>query len=102
MSMQVVLADDQLVVLEMDSSSLDPSEEAAAQGAWIIRHQPFSENNREIGYEVMRQMLQEAGLPWPRADEDAPAIEAMLEAVEAGRISVPRFGDWVRLLLATA
>jgi hypothetical protein len=80
----------------------DPAVEAAVYGALIICDRPFPENNREIGYEVMRQMLEEAGLPWPRPDEDASEIEAMLEAVEAGTISVAEFADRVRLRVATA
>jgi hypothetical protein len=80
----------------------DPAVEAAVYGALIICDQLFPANNREIGYEVMRQMLEEAGLPWPRPDEDAAEIEAMLVALEEGRISVAKFADWVRLRVATA
>jgi hypothetical protein len=87
------------MVIELSWNS-DPAVEAAVYGALIICDQPFPENNREIGYEVMRQMLEEAGLPWPRPD--AAEIEAMLEALEAGRISVAEFADWVRLRVATA
>lgn len=98
MSIHLVLDEDVLMVVEGD---LDV-EGAAAAGAWIIRHRPFPGNNREIGYEVMRQMLDEAGHPWPRPHEDVPAIEAMLGALEAGTLSVPKFVDWVRLRVATA
>jgi len=79
------------LVLTSDS---DPAVEAAVYGAWIIRDQPFPGNNRELGYEVMRQMLRDAGLSWP--EEDAAEIEAMLDDVEAGRAGVAEFVDWVR------
>lgn len=109
MSTEVALIGDLLVVVEGDPvASLagfekadvcpDPVEAAALCGAWIIRAQ----NNRETGYQVMRQMLEEAGHPWPRPQQDAPAIEAMLKALEAGRISEAEFVDWVRLRVATA
>jgi prophage maintenance system killer protein len=105
MAIQVVLTGDLLVVVEGDlgaPADADSAEEAAAYGAWIIRHQPFPGDNQETGYAVMRQMLEEAGLPWARPHEDAPAIEAMLRALEAGTISEAEFVDWVRLRVATA
>lgn len=80
-------------------SDSDPAVDAAVYGAWIIHDQPFPGNNRDIGYEVMRQMLRDAGLSWP--EEDAEEIEAMLDDVEAGRTGVPEFVDWVRLRVAT-
>lgn len=83
-------------------SNSDPAVDAAVYGAWVIRDQPFPENNREIGYEVMCQMLRDAGLPWPQPEEDAAEVEAMLKDVEAGRAGVPEFVDWVRRRVATA
>ena len=77
-------------------------EEAAVYGAWIICHKPFRKDNGDIGYEVMRQLLQEGGHPWPRPDEDAAAIGKMLAALEAGTISEARFVEWVCLRVATA
>jgi prophage maintenance system killer protein len=116
MSMEVTLIGSMLVIAEGDCGpSVVPSaaletgesppgsvEEAAAYGAWIIRHQPFQKDNREIGYEVMRQMLEEGGHSWPRPDEDAAVIEKMLVALEDGAITEAEFVDWVRLRVATA
>lgn len=104
---------DLLVVVEEDPTSLfldfekehiplGSVEEAALYGAWIIRHRPFSGDNREIGYKVMRRMLQEGGHLWPRPDEDGVAIEKMLIAVETEAISEAKFVDWVCLRVATA
>lgn len=90
-----------MVVVE-GTSCPNPDEEAALRGAWIIRSRPFPGNNREIGYKVMRRMLEEAGCPWPRPYEDAPAIEAMMKALEAGSISEAKFVDWVCVRVATA
>lgn len=101
MSIQLILSGDLLVVVEEDSYP-DPVEEAARRGAWIICHGPFSKNNREIGYKVMRQMLEEADRPWPRPHEDAPAIETMMKSLEAGTISEAKFVDWVCVRVATA
>lgn len=113
MSIEIALIGDRLVVVEEDpvappvgfekgDSRPGSVEEAALYGAWIIRHRPFAGNNREIGYETMRQMLEEVGHLWPRPEEDAPAIEAVLKALEAGRISEAQFVDWVCLRVATA
>ena len=88
-----------MIVVEEDSHP-DPIEEAAARGAWIIRHRPFPENNRRIGYEVMCQMLEEAELPWPEPPRDARAIESMTRALEAGAISEAKFVEWVCLRVA--
>lgn len=90
-----------LVVVEEDSDP-NPVEEAARRGAWIVCHGPFSKNNREIGHEVMCQVLEEAERPWPRPHEDKPAIEAMMKALEAGTISEAKFVDWVCLRVAVA
>jgi hypothetical protein len=79
-----------------------PVEEAAICGAWIIRHQPFPRYNREIGYAYMRLLLRQAGVPWPRPQEDAHQIENKLQALEDGLISEAKFVDWVRLRVATA
>jgi hypothetical protein len=75
-------------------------EEAAICGAWVIRRQPFSKNNREIGYECMRLMLKEAEVPWPRPQEDAHQIEVKLQALEERLISEEKFVDWVCLRVA--
>jgi prophage maintenance system killer protein len=114
MSTQLTLIGDMLVVVEGDLGPPEPSsiefdkgdapagsvEEAAIYGAWIIRHKPFPNDNRDIGYEVMRQMLKEGGHPWPRPDEDALAIERILAMLEAGAISEAEFVDWVRVRVA--
>jgi hypothetical protein len=101
MSLQLILSGDQLVVVEGDSH-LRPVEEAAQRAAWIIRHRPFPGDNREIGHRVMRQMLEEDGLPWPEPPQDSDAIRAIAKALEAGEISEAEFVDWVCLRVATA
>jgi hypothetical protein len=101
MSIQLILSGDRLIVGE-GSSLLDPAEEAAVYFAWILRHEPLPGDNREIGYEAMCQMLEEAGRPWPRPRGDAPAIEKMIDALEAGTIGEARFAEWVCLRVATA
>jgi hypothetical protein len=106
MLIQLILTEDRLVVVEdgphIAVERLSPVEEAASRGALIIRTQPYPENNREIGLEVIRQMLEEAECPWPRAHEDAIAIKKMSEALEAGTISEAEFVDWVCLRVVTA
>lgn len=87
---------------DFEGADPDPGsvEEAAIYGAWIICHKPFPKDNREIGYEVMLQMLEEGEHPWPRPHEDA--IGKMIEALEAGAISVAKFVEWVCLRVVTA
>jgi prophage maintenance system killer protein len=104
MSIQLILTEGRLVVVEDDPGTsadcLSPVEEAALRGAWIICNHPFPGDNRKIGLEVMRQMLDEAGRPWPQPHEGL--IAKMSEALEAGRISEREFVDWVCLRVATA
>lgn len=76
--------------------------EAIMYGAWIISHRLFPNDNREIGYEVLCQMLEKAGHPWPRPLEDAIAVEKMIEALENGAISEAKFSEWAYLRVATA
>lgn len=103
MPTQLIMVDDQLVVVETDESGSGiAGEDAAVCAAYFICHRPLPANNREIGYEVMCRMLEEAGLPWPRPEEDAAKIEAMLEALEDGRLGEAEFVDWVCLRVATA
>lgn len=116
MSTQLMLIGDMLVMVEGHLGPRVPSsaefetgdcpsgstEEAAVYGAWIIRRKPFGEESRDIGYEVMQQMLEEGGYAWPRPDEDAAAIKKMLATLEAGTITETEFIDWVCLRVATA
>ena len=85
-----------------ESVDLGEVEAAAMVAAWIIRHKPFPRRNLQIGYRYLRLMLKEAGVPWPRPEEDARRISGMLIALDAGLISEARFGEWVGLRVATA
>jgi hypothetical protein len=91
-----------LAGLEAGEVQLSRVEQAAVCGAWVIRHQPFPKYNREIGYGFMRLLLKQAGVPWPRAQEDAQRIDARLQALEAGVTSEAKFVDWVCLRVAVA
>jgi hypothetical protein len=86
---------------EAAASCADRLERAVMCGAWVIWHQPFPKRNREIGYKLMRLLLAEAQIPWPRPHEN-PEIERMLDKLEAREISVAKFVDWARLRVATA
>ena len=86
----------------LDDSSPTSVEEVAICAAWVIRQQPFSKYNREIGYEFMRLQLDDAEALWPRPQEDAHEIEVKLDALEADLISEARFVEWVCLRVATA
>src|SRR3954452_13816842 len=73
-----------------DDAYPTPVEEVAICAAWVIRQQPFSKYNREIGYEFMRLKLDEAKALWPRPQEEAHEIEVKLDALEADSISEAR------------
>jgi hypothetical protein len=77
-------------------------EAIAVCAAWVIRRQPFSKYNREIGYEFMRLKLDEAEASWPRPQEEAHEIEVKLDALETDSMSEARFVEWVCLRVATA
>jgi hypothetical protein len=79
-----------------------PAEEAAMCAAWIVRHRPFTKKNLHIAFQLMRAMLEDAGLPWTVSQEDAYVVPAVFEALEAGPISEAEFVDWVCLRVATA
>jgi hypothetical protein len=91
-----------LAALEKVGNELSLVERAAFFGGWIIRHQPFPGRNREIGYRCMRLMLRQAGISWPRPQEDRKRIEDMIRRLEVGLISEAEFVDWVCLRVATA
>lgn len=70
--------------------------------AWVVRNQPFVEDNSKIAYRFMCLLLDEAEQPWSTSPEDAFVVPPIFEAVEAGEISEAEFVDWVRLRVATA
>lgn len=94
-------ADPRLTALFKVLDEADPApstaEVAASFGAWIVRNQPFSKDNWQIGYRFMRMMLREADLRWPRSKEDAYVVAAVFKALESGAISEVEFIDWVCL-----
>jgi prophage maintenance system killer protein len=77
-------------------------EVAAVCAAWVVRNQPFSEENNKIGYLFMCLLLDGAGQPWRTSQEDVFVVPPIFKAVEAGEISEAEFVDWVRLRVATA
>lgn len=77
-------------------------EVVAMCAAWVVRNQPFSEDNSKIGYLFMCLSLDRAGQPWRTSQEDAFVVPPIVKAVEAGEISEAEFVDWVCLRVATA
>ena len=74
----------------------DPAERAAICCSRIIRNHPFPDGNNRVGYECMREMLDRAGLPWPRPSEDAEQIVAAVEALASREWAEDEFVHWVR------
>lgn len=93
-----------LLLSGIEETSPPPTivEIAAVCAAWVVRNQPFSEDNSEIGYRFMCLLLDEAGQPWKMSQEDAFVVPPIFKAVEAGGISEAEFVDWVCLRVATA
>lgn len=75
---------------------------AAMCAGWVVRNQPFPEDNSKIGYRFMCLLLNEAEQPWKMSQEDAFVVPPIFNAVEAGEISEVEFVDWVCLRVATA
>jgi len=93
--------DSLLAAVEEPASSPTIVEIAAMCAAWVVRNQPFAEDNSKIGYRFMCLLLDEAGQPWKMSQEDAFVVPPIFEAVEAGEISETEFVDWVCLRVAT-
>ncbi len=74
----------------------DPAERAAICCSRIVRNHPFPDGNKRVGYECMREMLERAGLPWPRPSEDADEIAMTVEDLAARTISEREFVSWVQ------
>lgn len=79
----------------------DPAERAAICCSRIIRNHPFPDGNKRVAYECMREMLERAGLPWPRPSEDAVKIADTIEALAARELSEAAFVIWVRTRVLT-
>ena len=93
-----------LLLTGIEETSPPPTivEIAAMCAAWVVRNQPFYEDNSKIGYRFMCLLLDEAELPWKMAQEDAFVVPPIFKAVEAGEISEAEFVDWVQLRVAAA
>lgn len=74
----------------------DPIERAAICCSRIIRNHPFSDGNKRVGYECMREMLERDGIPWPRPSEDVDEIAGTIEALAAREVSEHEFVAWVK------
>jgi len=75
----------------------DPVERAAVCCARVIRHNPLPDGNKRVAYECMRELLDRAGVAWPRPREDAAEIAAKIEGLASRRVSESDFVGWVRL-----
>lgn len=75
----------------------DPVERAAICCARIIRHNPLPDGNKRVAYECMRELLDRAGVAWPRPREDAAEIAEKIEGLAARRLSEPDFVRWAKL-----
>jgi len=74
----------------------DPAERAAICCSRIIRNHPLPDGNKRLGYECMREMLERAGLPWPRPSEDVEEIASTIEGLAAREVSEQDFVLWVK------
>lgn len=72
----------------------DPVERAAVCCLEIIRHRPFPEGNKLVGFECMREMLCIGAYPW--VNEDLDEIVEVLNLVEGRAISDGQFVRWVK------
>lgn len=75
----------------------DPVEQAAICCSRLIRNDPLLDGNKRVAYECMRELLDRAGVAWPRPREDAEEIAAKIAGLGTGRVSEPDFVRWVKL-----
>jgi death on curing protein len=75
----------------------DPVERAAICCSRLIRNNPLPDGNKRVAYECMRELLDRAGVVWPRPREDAEEIAAKVEGLATRRVSEPEFVRWVKL-----
>lgn len=75
----------------------DPVERAAICCSRLIRNDPLEAGNKLVAYACMREMLDRAGVAWPRPREDAEEIAAKIEGLAARRVSESDFVRWVKL-----
>lgn len=75
----------------------DPVERAAICCSRIIRNNPLPDGNKRVAYECMREMLDRAGVAWPRPREDAAEIAEQVEGLASRRVSEPDFVRWAGL-----
>jgi death on curing protein len=75
----------------------DPVERAAICCSRLIRNDPLPDGNKRVAYECMRELLDRAGVAWPRPREDAEEIAAKIEGLAARRVSESEFVRWVKL-----
>lgn len=75
----------------------DPAERAAICCSRIIRNNPLPDGNKRVAYECMREMLDRAGVAWPRPREDAAEIAEKVQGLAARRVTEPDFVRWVKL-----
>lgn len=74
----------------------DPVERAAICCSRLIRNHPLPKGNKRVGYECMREMLEQANEPWLRSKEDVKTIAFTLERLAAGLLPESDFVDWVK------
>jgi death-on-curing protein len=74
----------------------DPVERAAICCSRIIRNHPFPDGNKRVGYECMREMLEQGGIPWPRPSQDVDEIAGTIEKLAARELSERDFVRWVQ------
>jgi len=75
----------------------DPVERAAICCSRLVRNEPLSDGNKRVAYECMRELLDRAGVVWPRPHEDAEEIAQKIMGLGRGRVSEPDFVRWVKL-----
>jgi death-on-curing protein len=72
-----------------------PYEKAAAYCSSIVRHHPFVDGNKRVGYVTMREFIARNGYTWTHGRDGQAEAARAVDALAAGTISEEQFSNWV-------
>ena len=70
-------------------------EKAAAYCSSIVRHHPFVDGNKRVGYVAMREFIARNGYTWTHGPDGQAEAARAVEALAAGTINEEQFANWV-------
>jgi death on curing protein len=72
-----------------------PYQKAAAYCSSIVRHHPFVDGNKRVGWVTMREFIARNGYTWTHGRDGPDEVVRAVEALAAGTITEEQFENWV-------